>query len=185
MSTTEAPGGDPGEELSEEPEHSSAREFAEYRLEDIDGTLSPSEMADEYGCTPVHMRKTLTEMMDEGTVERPTYGEYALADTADSARESTESSVGGQGSEADTEADGEDAGDMRPSAGGGPRSEDRATEVEEDRESGIGIPREVAVVAVVVVLAVAYWRLKQSRDQGGQEPADEQEAVAAQYTRGD
>lgn len=50
---------------------SSAAEFVRDRLEDSDVPLSPSELAEEYGCTSGHMRDVCSELNAEGAIERP------------------------------------------------------------------------------------------------------------------
>lgn len=162
-----------------------ARDFIVDRLRDADSPMSPAELADEYGCSNGHTQNELYDLLDEGEVERVGVGEYVVAgdDGAQSdADVGTEiaADVGGE----QGETTGDDGGDDGPpSVAGGPQSEGLDTEDQDGRDGGLGIPKEAAVVAVVIVLAVAYWRLKQSRDQGGQEPADEPEATA-QYARG-
>jgi len=57
-----------------------AEQFAEERLNRADEPLRPSQMAEEYGCTPSRMRGALATLRERGVVERVGRGEYALAD---------------------------------------------------------------------------------------------------------
>jgi hypothetical protein len=57
-----------------------AEQYAEERLNRADEPLRPSQMAEEYGCTPSRMRGALGTLRERGVVERVGRGEYALAD---------------------------------------------------------------------------------------------------------
>jgi hypothetical protein len=131
--------------------------------------------------------------MDDGVAERVGRGQYVHVEDGDAGSEAdlvTDLMTDNEGSTETDEPVADMGSDSDPSADGGPRSEDRATEVEEGRESGDesegGIPlpvsKEVLAVALLVMLAVAYWRVKRHRDDEDDED-DEQEA-APQYTRG-
>lgn len=61
----------------------SAAEYVRYRLADADDPLSPSELAADYGCGAKHMRNVLSELAQEGEVERVSRGQYEAADADD------------------------------------------------------------------------------------------------------
>jgi len=57
-------------------EFDSAQEFVKDRLKQGDGPFSPSDLADEYGCSNGHMRHVLKELVDQGDALRVSHGQY-------------------------------------------------------------------------------------------------------------
>lgn len=79
---------------------SSAREFAVERLEEVEGTMSPAELASEYSCTNVHMRGVLGDLVGEGEVERVGRGLYTSpSEETDEAAAETSDSLTGEDTE--------------------------------------------------------------------------------------
>lgn len=170
-----------------------AEEYAIEWLEKHGGPVSPSELAEEYDCTPGHMQDALR---DSDEVTRVEIGKYVLAteinnqstDTEDPV-ESADMALFGYGNE-DTENDGEHGDDV-PVGRTGEFSMDSqdviqqqrelATETEEDaeeiedgpeeieEESAGGIPSPVSppilIAGVVAVVVVIAWL--QFRRSGG------------------
>jgi hypothetical protein len=119
MESTEAGGGD-GPIIGP---CRNAEEYALRVLESRDGTVSPGELAEEYGCTPGHMQDVLRESEETVRVE---IGEYALSTEESTGDEDTLTSVepaDKAGFEALEAARDVDTGTERPSAGGGPQLE--------------------------------------------------------------
>jgi len=182
MATAEATGGDEVEDAGPD----TAREFAQDRLGDADSPLSPSEMAEEYGCSNPHMREVLRELIDEGVVERPEYGEYVLAEDEpdDSAPEVAAADAGNAGPTASDEAarpHAKDApeptgGEARSPATDGPESGPDEIEVETTTRGwdiGPGLALIGAtVVFVIIVLAIASSSTDQEAS-GQQEAQDD------------
>ena len=56
-----------------------AEEFAKRRLNQSEEAMRPSQLAEEYECTPSHMRGALRNLRKEGQVERVEHGEYVAA----------------------------------------------------------------------------------------------------------
>lgn len=108
---------------SSEDVHTCARDFILDRLEESDGMMSPSELAEEYGCTNDHVRHVLTELRDEGKIERPRFGWYTSSQPASDGDEDTE----------------DPQSDTDFLSGGGPRSEDLATE-DQGAQDGETVP---------------------------------------------
>lgn len=98
-----------------------ARDFITERLSEADSPLSPSEMAEEYGCSNGHVRNILQDLLDEGVVKRPRRGKYVLAD--------------GGGAEMDSEAAADDLADSEgnDTSDGGP---EYGAVAEEDHAGG-------------------------------------------------
>lgn len=145
-----------------------AREYVLDRLEGAEEPLSPSELADEYGCSKSHMHNVLSELNSEGEVERPADGHYILAgevamgpppgsdvddvslvetagvsssDSAEAVGDDTEA-LGGD----DTEAEGGDS-NSEESGGQGPVGDDSVTSAADESpdsvdadDSGSGSP---------------------------------------------
>lgn len=117
-----------------------ARDFIEYRLQEADSPMSPAELADEYGCTNGHIRNMLTDMLDDGVVERVGRGQY-VAVVGDMSAEGAEvdaevhpDTSASTGVPADADADADDA---LPSPDGEAPSEGTDTEAQDDREGEI------------------------------------------------
>jgi len=84
-----------------------AHEFVSRRLREVTGSRSPAELADEYGCSNTHMRDVCRDLLENGDVAQPRWGQY----TAPSGGEG-EPVESGDGGEAPAE---EDAGGESPS----------------------------------------------------------------------
>lgn len=59
-----------------------AREYALRRLESADMPVSPSGLAEEYGCGASHMRTVLSELAQQGEAEREERGQYVEPENA-------------------------------------------------------------------------------------------------------
>jgi hypothetical protein len=147
MATAEDASG--GDALAEAA--SSARDFIVTRLDDADSSLSPSELAEEYGCSNGHCRNVVAKLRKEGTIRRVGDGLYELA-SDESERSGEEVLAGaaqrfvGEGDSAGKQSvqdlgdeDGESDGDASvqsddPSVDGGHRSEDTVTGENGDTE---------------------------------------------------
>jgi hypothetical protein len=79
-----------------------AEQYALKRLEQADEPLRPAQMADEYDCTPGHMRDALLELRNDRKVERVGRGEYALTGGDHAGFEADEN---GDGDSSETDAD--------------------------------------------------------------------------------
>lgn len=98
---------------------SSAREFVEDRLDEIEEPVTPCDLADEYDCSNAHMRHTLADLMEDEQAERVDHGEYVGVSTETAETESTD---------VEPEDPTENTGESRPSVDGAARSEGLATE---------------------------------------------------------
>lgn len=134
--STEASGTDDGDG----PEVGPCRNVEQYAIEYLeshDGTASPSEIADEYGCTPGHAQD---QMRQSEALERVEIGEYALSagtDTEDTDLGKDMESGGVAGFGATTDTEGTDSGVQGPSAGGGPQSGDPGTTDQDQEGNGL------------------------------------------------
>jgi hypothetical protein len=59
----------------------SAREFVENRLQESESPMSPSELAEEYGCSNGHVRNLMPDLVEDGVCDRVGHGKY-IADTS-------------------------------------------------------------------------------------------------------
>ncbi len=59
---------------------SNAAEFVRDRLDESDLPRSPSELAEEYGCSAGHMRDVCSDLNAEGAIERVAPGQYTDPD---------------------------------------------------------------------------------------------------------
>ena len=91
---------------------SSAREFVEDRLDEMDEAVAPCDLADEYDCSNAHMRHTLGDLVQEGLAERVDHGEYSAV-----SQETTEGESRGEDRDVSTEV----TEDKRPSSDGAAR----------------------------------------------------------------
>jgi len=110
MSVNNEAGAAGGASSMEPEQYRSAEEYARERLADAEGTLTPSVLANDYGCVPGHMRRTLRILVEDGDAVRVNRGEYvgpeALARVSDvdgsgdqeGAREEVEGHGAGSGS---------------------------------------------------------------------------------------
>jgi hypothetical protein len=158
-----------------------ARQYVVKRLNHADEPMRPSQLAEEYDCTPAHMRKVLGKLLDIGVVKRPERGEYTAAgdgsldgDTEQSgsgentedtpeARESVPSSAGGQ--------EGEDMPsidelnrqrELAQKESGGPDVEAEVPDGSgDDPDESIGVPLPIPpaylYAAVAILLVGFYW----------------------------
>lgn len=141
MATTDASDGGSGTKC--------ARDFVEERLRNADSSMSPSELADEYGCTNGHIRNLLSDLRGEGVVQRIAHGQYEAApddgegETADLSEDLLAESEGNAEAETDGEAPQERAEETGEAVDGEARSVDPATEatetvsVEEDERADV------------------------------------------------
>jgi hypothetical protein len=74
-SLTDADGGRPASERCD-----NAEQFVLRRLGEVEETMKPAELADEYGCSPSHMRDALRSLRRAGAVRRVSRGKYVSAD---------------------------------------------------------------------------------------------------------
>lgn len=127
-----------------------AYEFVEERLRDADSSMSPAELAAEYGCGNQHTQNVCSELAQEGVIERVEEGQYVAGDgSGESGSESEVPSlpIEATGSAESGEEDSED-----PSADGEAPSEDPDTEGGEDDLSG----RDAALVGASTAGAAAF-----------------------------
>lgn len=113
-----------------------AEEYARKRLKRAEDTLTPSMLADDYGCTHGHMQDVLRESED---IIRVDHGEYALSaqvEARDGATRNRADSEGEATSKAGNGASGEDREKPRPQSGGPARSVDTDTTGQAGQESG-------------------------------------------------
>ncbi len=61
-----------------------AHEYAIRRLEGVDGSMSPSELAKEYDCSNTHMRNVCRNLLDNGDIENPRFGKYRASSSGGS-----------------------------------------------------------------------------------------------------
>lgn len=57
-----------------------ARDFVTERLREADSSMSPAELAEEYGCSNGHVRNLMSDLRDEGVVRRVGHGQYETVD---------------------------------------------------------------------------------------------------------
>lgn len=66
-----------------------AKEYAKMRLEGADRYLTPMGLAEEYNCSPDHMRTVLSKLAKEGEAAREGMGKYVDAVPTESTEESS------------------------------------------------------------------------------------------------
>lgn len=181
---------DPG--WNEPEKNVTARDFVLERLGSAESPMAPAELANEYGCTNGHLRNLLSDLMDEGVVERPRHGRYVLAsggEADDDAESAADNTVGSPGN-ADSETSDSAPNDQGENDVGSPLSADQA-ETNTDSSvigtvstaaiGGLGLlstadrERVVYFVLAVTLLVIGYMLLSPSSktgDQTGQEPSD-------------
>lgn len=137
--------GPPGEEANADPNPDYCENAREYVLRRLDPTdpKSPSELADEYGCSNIHMQKTLADLADSGTIDRVSRGNY-VADNVDDALEAGKDALSGA---ADTAADALDQ------LGDGDGSDGDAD------TPAAALPMEPKKLAAIIAVAVGLWLL--------------------------
>lgn len=142
----------------------SARDFVRERLREADSPMSPSELAEEYGCSNAHVSNICSELNQSGEIERVETGRYVdvpgpatEADAPSPEQSESESEVAAEAETepADEEAEGAAGSDSDPSAGGGPPSADLATEAGDgpsDRDAALAAAGTSAAAALPVAL---------------------------------
>jgi len=68
----------------------SAKQFARQRLQQENGPIELEDVAEEYGCTPVHMKRKLRELQNEGEARRVGHSRYIGPATPDEGEESAD-----------------------------------------------------------------------------------------------
>lgn len=101
--------GPPDADTNDQPHPDHCENAREYVLQRLGPTepKSPSELADEYECSNIHMQKTLAELHDSGMVDRVSRGNYVV-DNVDDALDGAADTVTGavdQLGDADGDAD--------------------------------------------------------------------------------
>ncbi|MBX0306064.1 hypothetical protein [Haloarcula salinisoli] len=171
MATADTPAGDGGPKC--------ARDFVEEKLQEADSPMAPAELAEEYGCTNGHVRNLLSDLRDEGEVERVAHGQYAAVsdeeagDAAEGLADLQADSAGNAQEETEATEPEETAQETPEPTGGQAPSEDRDTEDSELPETAesMGVPLPVSANAVLVgaalflVLAL-WWRSRSSGSSG-------------------
>jgi len=182
----------------------SAKEFAVDRLKEETESLSPSALAEEYGCSGDHMRHCLGDLVEDQIAERVGHGQYTAGEPAVEHEERTDSQ--GEDSSENTE----DMGDIGPSVDGPAPSEDPDTtdqnpvvdeeeradvdlsgsenddsdDLDEDRAAdGSGVPTGWVIIAgfallAAVVLVSSMSQSGESEDDGDGEQEESTQATA-------
>lgn len=136
-----------------------AEEYAIEWLEKHGGPASPSELAEEYDCTPGHMQDVLRESDSTTRVE---IGEYAL---------STETSTGAKAEAEDTlsDVDRDDFAGVVASDDAGDEERETAAEGGDEEESNgpngipVPVPPNALIIAAAVVIVIAWLQFRRSR----------------------
>nr|WP_192960646.1 hypothetical protein [Haloarcula sp. AS7094] len=186
----------------------SAKQFAVDRLKEETESLSPSALAEEYGCSGDHMRHCLADLAKEELVERIGHGEYTAGEQAGEQVLQHEDHTDSR--DEDSPEDTEDTGNIGPSVDGPARSEDPDTtggspvEIEEDEraevelsesdeEDGDGervdVDRDgdggrsvgVYIIAgtVLLVLAALWLSIQDQSDETPEQPGQDEEEEEA------
>lgn len=199
MSADSTTGGDDAE-LPARTECRNGREYAIESLNQSDGPLRPSELADGYRCTSGHMRNVLRDLRDDGEVERVARGEYVLADPADHGSEAASDSEDAaddtsESAEAATQwmTEDADAGAAHGEDGTTPTtapSEDGGSTESEDPDGvegsggatgGIPVPfsHEQLVVGAIALAAILYLYHRRSSSASSSEEEEEAQSGRA------
>lgn len=166
-----------------------ARDFVQERLREADSVMSPSDLAEEYGCTNGHIRNLMMDLVEDDEVERVAHGRYVAAtddedgvaddlqdDVSGSSEGNAEATADGAPQEPTTQETSEPVDGEAPSEG----RDTEATEGDESGEDGMGgipLPCSTTTLAVGVVLAlvVVWWMTRDSGESGQQNQQDEQD----------
>jgi hypothetical protein len=143
--------------------------------------MSPAELAEEYGCTNGHVRNLLSDLREDGTVQRVAHGQYeAVEDEGDDAdaellSELPTDSEGNAETGTDDGPPEETAEETPEPTGGQAPSEDHDTEDSEPLASGesMGIPVPVSANLVVGVAAVFLLFMLWRRLRPSSSPSDQ------------
>lgn len=188
MATADAPAGDGGPRC--------ARDFVVEKLREADTTMSPAELAEEYGCTNGHVRNLLSDLLEEGEVQRVAHGQYEATedDEDDESPEGLADLPADSEGNAEQETDGSEPDEtaketpervdgQAPSAGPGTEGLERPETAE---SMGVPLPvsANVAMGAVVVFLVIALWwssrSSRSSPSSSSAAPAEEESDDTAQ-----
>jgi hypothetical protein len=186
----------------------SARDFVGERLRETDSPMSPSELAEEYGCSSAHMSNICSELNQSGEIERVETGQYVDGEASSEGVDEPESEQSDSGSEdspglaaepsdesVKEQGEGSSEQDSVPSADGEARSEDPDTEGEDapsDRDAALVAAGTSAAAGVPMMLPKLDGRQLAMlgagalvvyfvfiRDSGGdEEPAEDQQREA-------
>jgi hypothetical protein len=127
-----------------------AHEYAIRRLEGIDASMSPSELAKEYDCSNTHMRNVCRNLLDNGDIENPRFGKYRASSSGGSDGDDS-------GPDAQPDRSGESSGVVDGDSG---ESDDGGDEVAEvaavgAATAGAAVPavldREISPVALALI----------------------------------
>lgn len=131
-----------------------AEEYVVEALKSQEGTVSPADLADAYGCTPGHMQDVLRESDSTTRVE---IGEYAL---------STETPTGAKAEAEDTlsDVDRDEFAGVVASDDAGDEERETAVEGGDEEESDgpngipVPVPPNVLIIAAVGIFLLAFLR---------------------------
>ena len=179
-----------------------AKDYALQRLESADSPLSPAGLADEYDCGGSHMRSVLSELAQQGQIDRVDQGQYVAAETEAETDDSTDAGdadgsddslpVDGQDDMMSTaEAyeeqhsgvpdadDGEDAGDDAGSAAESVDVEDSDSDGVEEAAPAAALPMDPMTLGMLLAAALGLWLAYRAVSGGGDgdgsdEAADEE-----------
>lgn len=176
----------------------SAKQFAVDRLKEETESLSPSELAGEYGCSGDHMRHCLSELAKDELVERIGHGEYMAGEQAGEHVLQQEDRTNSH--EEDSPENTGNTGDIGPSADGPAPSEDpdmtgqNPAVDEEERADMTGVDDEdreeiedetvtvrswstgsyIVAGSVLLVLAVLWLSLREESETEPEQPVEDE-----------